>query len=207
MKKMRSTFVVAMLAVAVSASAQLNFGVKGGMTMSNYYGDELSDKNVKIGFNVGLLADFEIGYNSAVQTGLLFLTKGSQYKGSFGSISGEVTVNPMYLQVPVHYAYKIAVTPGTRVVLHAGPYAAYGVGGKSNVKLSISDKSVESKGVDVFGDNGFKPFDAGLGLGVGAELGSFLVDLGWDMGLVNIARSDNATLKNQSAYLSVGFKF
>ncbi len=207
MKKMRLTFVVAMLAVAVSVSAQLSLGVKGGMTMSNLNGDELTDKNMKIGFNVGLLADYEINQSSAIQTGLYFLTKGSRYHGSFGSISGEVTVNPMYLQIPLHYAYKIAVTPGTRVVLHAGPYAAYGVGGKSKGKVSIADQSIESKGVDVFGDNGFKPFDAGLGLGVGAEFGSFLVDLGWDMGLVNIANVDNATIKNQSAYLSVGFKF
>jgi len=207
MKKMRLTFVVAMLAVAVTASAQLNLGVKGGMIMSNFYGDELNETNLKIGFNVGLLADYEINQSSAIQSGLFFLTKGSQYHGSFGSISGEVTVNPMYLQIPLHYAYKISVTPGTRVVLHAGPYAAYGVGGKTKGKVSIGDNSLASKGVDVFGDDGFKPFDAGLGLGVGAEFGSFLVDLGWDMGLVNITRSDNVTVKNQSAYLSIGFKF
>ncbi|HHU97946.1 MAG: hypothetical protein QM237_07355 [Bacteroidota bacterium] len=45
-------------------------------------------------------------------------------------VKGALTINPIYLQVPVHYAYKNALNPGTRVVLHAGPYAAYGVGGK-----------------------------------------------------------------------------
>lgn len=207
MKKMRLSLLVAMLAIVTVASAQVNLGVKGGINMSNFYGDELDDKNVKIGFNVGLLVDYEFMYNSAIQTGLFFTTKGAKYDGSFEGVSGEVSVNPMYLQLPVHYAYKIDVTPGTRVVLHAGPYAAYGVGGKAKVKLSSSEGSVESDGIDVFGDDGFKRFDAGLGLGVGAEFGPFLVDLGWDMGLVNISPVDNGNIKNQSAYLSVGYKF
>lgn len=112
----------------------------------------------------------------------------------------------MYLQIPVHYAYKIDVSPGTRVVLHAGPYAAYGVGGKSKLSGSVGDIGAEYE-EDVFGDDGFKRFDAGLGLGVGAEFGPLLFDIGWDMGLVNIVDSDNGDLKNQNAYLSVGYKF
>ena len=61
----------------------------------------------------------------------------------------------------------------------------------------------------IFGDSDgqYKPFDAGLGLGVGAEFGPVLLDLGWDMGLVNISNRDNGDVKNQNAYLSVGYKF
>ena len=66
MKKMRLVLVVAMLAIVTGASAQLNLGVKGGVNMSNFYGDELDDQNVKIGFHIGLAADYEIAYNSAI---------------------------------------------------------------------------------------------------------------------------------------------
>lgn len=203
---MRFMLVVAMLAMVTAVSAQMNLGVKGGVNMSNFYGDELDDKNVKIGFHIGLAADYDFAYNSAIQTGLFFTTKGAKYTSSFGDASGELTVNPMYLQIPVHYAYKIDVSPGTRVVLHAGPYAAYGVGGKSKLSGSVGDIGAEYE-EDVFGDDGFKRFDAGLGLGVGAEFGPLLFDIGWDMGLVNIVDSDNGDLKNQNAYLSVGYKF
>ena len=206
MKKMRFMLVVAMLAMVTAVSAQMNLGVKGGVNMSNFYGDELDDKNVKIGFHIGLAADYDFAYNSAIQTGLFFTTKGAKYTSSFGDASGELTVNPMYLQIPVHYAYKIDVSPGTRVVLHAGPYAAYGVGGKSKLSGSVGDIGAEYE-EDVFGDDGFKRFDAGLGLGVGAEFGPLLFDIGWDMGLVNIADSEDADIKNQNAYLSVGYKF
>lgn len=204
---MRLTLMVAMLAIVTAVSAQTSLGIKGGVNMSNFYGDELDDRNVKIGFHVGVAADYEFMYNHAIQTGLFFTTKGAKYQGEFGSVTGEVSLNPMYLQLPVHYAYKIDVSPGTRVVLHAGPYVAYGIGGKANVTISSSEGSSETDGVDIFGEDGFDRFDAGLGLGVGAEFGRFLVDLGWDMGLVNISGYSEANVKNQNAYLSVGYKF
>lgn len=206
MKKMRIMLVVAMFALVSAVSAQTSLGVKGGVNMSNFYGDDLDDQNVKIGFHIGLAADYEFAYNSAIQTGLFFTTKGAKYSESIGDATGDFTANPMYLQLPVHYAYKLDVTPGTRIVFHAGPYVAYDIGGKAKASGSIGNLEAEVES-DVFGDNGLKRFDAGLGLGVGAEFGPILLDLGWDMGLVNIADSDNGDIKNQNAYLSVGYKF
>ena len=120
MKKLRLSLVVAMLAIVTAASAQLNLGVKGGVNMSNFYGDELTDKNMKIGFHVGLAADYDFAPSMALQTGLFFTTKGFKYETS----SSEYTENLMYLQLPLHLAYKQDVTPGTRIVFHAGPYLA-----------------------------------------------------------------------------------
>lgn len=192
---------VAMLAIVTAASAQLNLGIKGGVNMSNFYGDELNDKNAKIGFHAGITADYEFAPSMAIQSGLFFTTKGFKLKNS----TLEYTENLMYLQVPVHFAYKQDITPGTRIVFHAGPYVAYGVAGKRNFKLG----SLEGSGDKIFGDGvlQYKPFDAGLGLGVGAEFGSFLVDVGWDMGLLNISNATSGNVKNQNAYLSLGFKF
>ncbi len=206
MKKLKLSLVVAMLAMVTVASAQMNLGIKGGLNMSNFYGDELTDKNMKLGFHVGLAADYDFAPNMAIQSGLFFTTKGSEVTTSFLGTEGKFTQNLMYLQLPVHLAYKVDVTPGTRIVFHGGPYAAYGLAGK--VKASAEGiGSIEDD--KVFGDGigQYKPFDAGLGIGVGAEFGQFLVDLGWDFGLVNISNANNGNVKNQNAYLSVGYKF
>jgi hypothetical protein len=206
MKKLRLTVAVMMLAIVTSVSAQVNLGIKGGVNMSNLvYDDEIDDNNPKIGFNVGLALDYEFVPSSAIQTGLFFSTKG--FKAEDASLDVEYTENLMYLQIPVHYAYKLEVTPGTRIVFHAGPYAALGVGGSRKAK--VGDLSGEWDVDKIFGDSDgqYKPFDAGLGLGVGAEFGPVLLDLGWDMGLVNISNRDNGDVKNQNAYLSVGYKF
>lgn len=202
MKKIKFTLLATMLAIATVVSAQTSFGVKAGANMSNLYGKEITDNNLKIGFHVGLTADIELMPSSVIQTGLLFTTKGFKYE----TTALKYVDNLMYVQLPVHYAYKVDVTPGTRVVLHAGPYAAYGVGGKRSLKVGDFQSESSDK---IFGDGAlqYKPFDAGLGFGVGAEFGSLAVDLGWDMGMVNLTNVSDATVKNQNAYLSVGLKF
>jgi hypothetical protein len=235
MKKI--VLVLAMVAVVGAVCAQgLSLGIKGGANMSNLYGKEVKDTKMKLGFNVGVAADYEFESNVAIQSGLYFTTKGAKLSSTnidqkVGDIklSGTVdkTANAMYLQVPLHLAYKIDVTPGARVVLHAGPYAAYGVGGKisgkSTVKVSGNVPADQKAAVDAalkqinastttsvntFDKKmGYKPFDAGVGIGVGAEFGSLLVDLGWDMGLLNISRNKDVNVKNQNAHLAVGFKF
>ena len=207
MKKLKLSLVVVFVAMASIVSAQnSSLSIKGGLNLSNFYGDELNDKSMKVGFHAGIGADFEFAPNIGIQSGLFFSGKGAEYKYN----SAEVKVTANYLQLPVHLAYKIDVMPGTKVVLHAGPYVAYGLGGKT--KLNVAGKDLAE--MDTFKDdssieafNGLKRFDAGLGLGVGAEFGRILVDLGWDMGLTNLSRIDNADIKTQNAYLSVGYKF
>jgi hypothetical protein len=123
-------------------------------------------------------------------TGLQLTTKG--YK--VGTGEDKYTSNLMYLQLPVHAGYKLTVAEATKIVFHAGPYAAYGIGGKSG-----DDKSFEKGHA--------KRFDFGLGLGVGAEFGKIGVDLGYDFGLANVNDAGDGKVKNMNAYLSLGYKF
>ncbi len=204
MKKIKLSLVIALLGIVSLVGAQnTSFSIKGGLNMSNFYGDELSDKNMKTGFHIGVGADFEFAPNMAIQSGLLFTSKGAKYTTDL--VSTELNANANFLQLPLHFAYKIDVMPGTRVVLHAGPYVAYGIGGKTSAGNVEVDTFKDDAFLDVL--NGLKPFDAGIGLGVGAEFGSILLDLGWDMGLTNLSRVNGYDVKTQNAYLSVGFKF
>lgn len=204
MKKLKLSLVIAFLGMISLVGAQnASFSIKGGLNMSNYYGDKLTDKNMKPGFHLGVGADFEFAPNMAIQSGLFFTTKGAKYTTEL--LETELNSNANYLQLPVHFAYKIDVMPGTRVVLHAGPYVAYGIGGKTKAGVFEGDTFKDDAFLDVL--NGLKPFDAGLGLGVGAEFGPILVDIGWDMGLTNISRIDSYDVKTQNVYLSLGYKF
>ena len=222
MKKLKLSLIVAFVAMASIVGAQsASLSIKGGLNMSNFYGDNLNDKNMKPGFHIGVGADLEFIPNISLQTGLFFSTKGAKYTYDFPVDfvdDAEFSITANYLQLPIHIAYKIDVAPGTKLVLHAGPYIAYGIGGKRKIDSAFTDdlKPILGKQeINTFDkDFGYKPFDYGVGLGVGAEFGVFLVDLGWDMGLSNIARelkvgqtSYGQKVKNQSAYLSIGYKF
>lgn len=219
MKKIKLSLVIALLGMVSIVSAQsASLNIKGGLNMSNFYGKNLSDKNIKPGFHIGVGADLEFITDVSIQTGLYFSSKGAEYTANIpvgvGDVNYKVTTN--YIQLPIHLAYKIDIKEGTRMFLHAGPYLAYGVGGTRDITAGWEGNEVVigPKDSDAFDkDWGYKPFDIGVGLGVGIEFDLFLIDLGWDMGLKNIARNIKEipvykpTVKNQSAYLSIGYKF
>lgn len=222
MKKLRLSLVITFVALAAVVSAQsASLSIKGGLNMSNYYGDDMHDKSLKPGFHIGVGAELEFMENIAVQTGLFFSSKGAKYQyRSPNQIINDVDFNitANYIQLPIHLAYKIDVTPGTKIVFHAGPYIAYGVGGKRKIDSQFTEDLKPIFGdmeVNTFdSDWGLKPFDLGIGIGVGAEFDKLIVDLGWDMGLKDISRgltigqtSYSQNIRNQNAYLSVGYKF
>lgn len=201
MKKIKVVLFAVALLIGVSASAQDQkaiFGVKGGVNMSNLSGDVNGNK-AKIGFNVGITLDYAFTPEWYLLTGLEYTTKGAK----FDKIDGfKPSINAAYIQLPIHAGYKLEVSDATKVVFHAGPYLAYGVNGKAKAKTDGVEISENT-----FGDDGFKRFDFGVGLGVGLEFGKIGVGLGYDFGLVNIIDLSGASVKNGNAYLSVGYKF
>ena len=200
MKKTILTATIAFAAIfGMKSQAQdqaLQFGVKAGVNLSNFTGDYES-KDAKVGFNAGLTVDYALSPEIYLLSGLEFTTKGAKFKDEDNA---SVTANSYYLQLPIHLGYKFKVADDTKLVLHAGPYLAYGVGGK--IKTKLGSLSTETD----FFEDGVKRFDAGLGLGAGVEFGKFSVGLGYDFGLTKLADGDGSP-KNMNASLSVGYKF
>ncbi len=200
---MKTTFKTCLVAIAlligINTYAQdkpVTFGVKAGVNLSNVSGEGDSG-DAKIGFNAGVTLDYGFTPDVYLLTGLQLTTKGFKVKDI------DFTSNLMYLQLPVHIGYKLTVAEATKIVFHAGPYAAYGIGGKTKITAG------EDKGEgDSFQDGAYKKFDFGVGLGVGAEFGKIGVDLGYDFGLANINDTNvDGKIKNKNAYLTLGYKF
>lgn len=200
MKKRISTLVLAITALVIcsgSVSAQKKFitlGVKAGGNLSSMSGD-INKTNYVFKYQAGITADLALTENFYVITGLDFQAKGTKSKTKG---SANLKYNPMYLQIPVHAAYKMDIAPNTKFVIEAGPYVAYGIGGK--VKG-------DGKKVNIFGDNKFKRFDFGVGAGVGVELGKIVVKGGYDFGLINIYDVKKDKARNHNAYLTLGYHF
>lgn len=224
---MKKVFKASLLAVALLAGVNVyaqdapQFGIKAGASLSNFGGsdvNELNDKNAKFGFIGGITVDLPITENLYILSGLEFVTKGAKFESKGDIISASLKLNPTYLQLPIHIAYKIPVTETTKVVLGVGPYLAYGIGGKVKAEGSITSFNGSSE-VDFFGDDGYaKRFDLGAGINAGLEFGKLGFSLGYDLGFLNILKKDNnkiseqfddnsPSLRNQAAYLTVGYKF
>lgn len=181
------------------AQIPISFGLKAGMNLSEI--QKFNDE-VKVGFNIGVTAELGLPSNFYLMSGLELTTKGTKGKYIVVDASGfaaKATYNAMYLQLPIHAGYKLDIAPGIKLIFRAGPYLAYGIGGK--IKWNV--KELEDQ--DFFRDNTNR-FDFGIGGAVGVEfLNKINVSLGADQGLTKVFKETKT--KNRCAYVGVGYKF
>ena len=194
MLKLRTVILSGLFIVALTASAQLSFGVKAGLNMSSI--SDVEDSKMKIGYKVGPMAEISLpGSTMGVQAALLLSSKGVKADGF------DAQINANYLELPITFVYKFPLAFDTNLYVDAGPYFAYGIFGKSD----ISFEGV-SLGVDTFSDDfGMKKFDTGLTIGAGMEVAKFNFGLNYDLGLTKVF--DEGDGKNGNFWISLGYKF
>lgn len=194
MKKFLMTAVLGMFALA--GFSQVKWDAKFGMNFSNMTKD--SEAKALPGFHLGVGMDYGFSENWSLQSGLLISSKGYKYK------EGEYkeTTRPIYLDIPILAAYKFNISDNTKFVINAGPYLAFGLGGK--VKYDGVDESDK-----VFGDDGWNRFDLGLQYGIGLELSDrYLINLTGQNGFIcpwDVDEGDKP--KNMTFSIGVGYRF
>ena len=206
MRKLVGALFVAMMFAVVPSQAQvmdqLHWSVNAGLNVSNYLNTpSIVDAKAKAGAFFGVGLEYRIDPSWYLESGLNISLKGSSVKGAWGgdtSNIAKVKFNPIYLHIPLHVGYKLRFDNGYNLNLSAGPYLAYGLGGKG--KIGGEKESI-------FSSNGwdFKRFDAGLGVKAGMDIDIFNVFLGYDYGLVKMQNDFKA--KNGNFYAGVGLKF
>jgi Outer membrane protein beta-barrel domain len=173
-------------------------GIKGGLNVSNLYLDDVTDENARLGLNAGIYGQLVSSDVFALQTELLFSTKGSHAKYSNAAFEQEVKYNLNYLDLPVLAVFKI----GELVELHAGGYASY------LLNANISYSGDLANGVDEIDKDNLKSFDYGIVGGVGFNFGNIQIGARYNLGLVEIADSSSARsvigdVKNSCAQLFI----
>lgn len=233
--------------------SQVKLGVKAGLNVNSFAydlkdsDDEKEAKDAtksKIGYHVGLAADFGITESLSLQTGLMWTNKGAKiefsekYTETDGGLEytveeeAEITRSLNYLEIPVNLAYKVS---GFQV--HAGPYVAFGVGGKEEgeYKLKMTamgqtfnesesyetdikfKNTVEESDFDDDEDVDFvRALDYGLNFGVGYMAGPVLLSANYSLGMGNLTpdfdgddddSADDNKIKNRVIGVSVTYFF
>ncbi|WP_315821067.1 porin family protein [Paraflavitalea speifideaquila] len=196
-----------------SAAGTTTFGIRAGVNFQNlngkFAGSDLDNK-IKVGFNAGVNAEIPIADEFYLQPGLLFSSKGAKADNN-----SDTKVNINYLELPVNVVYKTILGTGN-LLLGAGPYAAYALGGKiktnnGNVDLEF-DSNLKPGEILKYGYT-FKRFDFGANLLVGYEFSNkFSAQLNAQLGLANISpkidgldKKDYRT-KNTGFGISLGYR-
>jgi hypothetical protein len=187
-----------------TADSKVSWNVKAGMNISNWTGGEVEDAKAKIGFKIGAGMEYALDKTWSLQPSLFLTSKG--VKGE--EEEAKVTINQVYLELPVNLQARVPVSDKTNFIFAAGPYLAYGIGGKISGATSEGDVDYSSS-TNTFGENRFKRFDAGLGLGVSLEVSRVIVGLEGQLGLTKIGdgASSDGSPKNINFGVTVGYKF
>ena len=204
--KMRSNILYALTLFLTASFGMLHaqednvnteFGVKGGLNMSNLYTDDADDENVLFGFNAGVYATLPVSDFIAIQPELLFTTRGSKLEYNNALAQGNVKLKLNYIELPL--LVRVNITKNFNI--HAGGYASYMVSAKST-----GDGDFEFE--DQYNTDDFNRFDAGLAGGIGVDFNPLSVGLRYNYGLTTIEKDgdDSSDLKNSNLSLYLSYK-
>jgi hypothetical protein len=228
MKKL-SILTAALLLAGSVTHAQ--FYVQGGANFANIStsnNGETQDNNTLTTFNVGVMSRFGLTKVFDIEAGLLLQGRGAKSETYFTSSNTDNYVkakfNPYYIELPVNAVVKfpLSLSGKRNVFVHAGPYIAMGIGGKSKVESKIlgttststetikfnNDDPTTSGQEDAAYDR-LKRFDFGANVGAGLDLGMLMFKVNYGIGFSKINstetnNSDNDKNKYRTFSVSVG---
>lgn len=176
------------------------FGIKAGINVSNLYAGELNNENLRLGLNAGLYGQPLSSRRFALQTELLFSTKGSLV--AYKDLKQEVNFNLSYLDIPIFGVLKLDKISE----IHIGAYTSYLIASSITYRLVGTSNAERINGSDL------NSFDYGLVAGAGISIGVMQVGVRYNYGLAAIAKSTAAKTfmgdaKNSWAQLFLAFNF
>ena len=226
------TLLLTCVTIHFTLSAQVQWGIKGGGNLSAMLlKDETGYIRVKLrpGFHLGGMADLALSDKFSFQPSLLLTSKGFTIDKSGGATVrygvDRIKFTSYYIELPVNFIFKPQVGNG-KMLLGAGPYIAYGLGGHWKAEANGMGVTGKLKFLNDYSDNDSsfggnsrkipytKPFDFGANILIGYEFHKNLYfHLNGQLGLLDIDPSYNgisdetSSVKTAQGGLSIGYRF
>lgn len=210
MKKFLPLFLVALVATATVSAQGLRYGITGAMNVANYAMEVEGisfNPDSRIGFRAGFRMEMDAPFiydGFYFDAEALLSAKGAKFDSSSGENSSSVISRPYYLEIPIHIGYRYMFGQGNVGIFGSfGPYFGVGLFGTNKVTVA----GVESK-PDAFSSDGLKRFDFGLGLRAGvAMFEHYRIYVGYDWGLIDVAKSGGNKINNRNFYVGASYMF
>lgn len=223
MKKIFSVIAAAMLAVPSFAQyssggfeldkENVYYGIRIGLTVANLSGESTTWKgmeyNSDLGAKAGMTLAGVIGLRLSSTTPV-FLESGLYYTERGGK-SGGIDANYNCLEVPLLIKYGIKATDDIAVLPFVGPYFAYGISGKTSQPdytdvpnaAGLYEKTGDRSKVGTFDEDdaltgGLNRFNMGFKIGCGAEYNHLYLEVGYQLGVTNIGKTNRVDLSTRS---------
>lgn len=237
-------FAIAFCLIAGASYGQIMFGPKAGVSLSKYslnYDEPDGERNLtfRVGPSIGAVMDLQLCDFVSFQPSALFTIKGAAENLSKGrpahpnhEYDGYNRDRIFYFEVPVNFAGKLELGPGTAQIF-VGPYFALAIAGRSyydytetrmdgsedtykgdeKIKFrgTVSEDDMDIEGVGKF----MKPLDFGFDFGIGYQWKALLFNIGYQMGIANLTPDYEGVdfdpadfkMKNSSIFFNVAWLF
>ena len=169
------------------SESTLYYGIRLGMNVSTITGD-YADTDSKVGMNLAGVIGTRVSDATPI-----FIESGVYFSGRGGK---DLTLN--YLELPVLIKYGVQVSDDIAILPFIGPYFSMGVVGKYK---TVEDMKVVKRSSYKL----MKHPDMGFKLGCGGEYNKLYLEVGYQFGVLNIAKDNPADLSAHTSNFFVNF--
>ena len=204
MKRSAIVAIIALLAftpcLLTRAEAGTMIGIKGGLTVSDLWGEDSGGGDMKVGFLGGASFTYMFNENVGIQPEFLFHRKG--IKENFLGV--EITWNLDYVEIPILFKLAIPTEGSITPSFIVGPALAFNI--NSTLKGEYLGQTAEEDASEITSD---MDFGAVLGFNVGFDAGSVTVifDARYTLGFMSIDKEGDAEVRNSAFSFMAGVAF
>lgn len=191
--------------------------IKGGMNISKILSKDNvetygSNKNIKLGLNIGVATEFSLNKRFAIETGINLDSKGYRVKKKDLLEEYSETIKTLkiyYIDIPINAKYIISDN-SFKTFITAGPYIGIGIYGNLTTEIE-GNKKISSVNKDIEWGEDFNPnrLDYGLNIGIGAEYKFLSFSINYSHGLPDLSLIPNkeSNVTNSVLSFSCGYIF
>ena len=202
------TLLIVLLTIVSSSnnikSQELSFGFTGGLNM-NTISTKSDDGGLKVGFNIGGLAQYQLNDNMSVIANIKLSAKGQQFSKIEENQNNYIKIyhstSIYYIDIPILYQYHIKDLLG----LEIGPSFNFFLSGKDKSKIGNTTSEIKK-----FAKGSYNPFEFGLTFGIftrdlgQSSFNNIFIEFRYFIGLTNVIK-DYGRNVNTGAFLNIGY--
>lgn len=207
-KKRFLSLLIALLIIissnTITQSQELLYGFTGGLNMNTIY-TNYDEGGLKVGFNLGGLAQYKFNNKMGVIANVKLSSKGQQYSKIINTPDDYFktyhTTSLYYIDIPILYQYTIQDIIGVEI----GPSFNFCLGGKDKSKIGNTSSEITK-----FKKGDFNPFEFGLAFGVftrdlgQSSFNNIFIEFRYFLGLTNVIKEYGRNT-NGGVFLNIGY--
>jgi len=200
------SIIVAVSLIGKLQAKELHMGLKGGLNIANFTGDEeFFVYKSKMGIILGGYVSYPINNSIVIQPELLYTMKGSERE----VVGIRITESLNYLEIPILLKLMLVTEENMKLNLFLGPAVSVTLSAKAKIDYPKDVEDLGFKDEEKDSSNYKKKYDIGIVIGGGIDFNSGLVlDIRYGRGITKIgAKETYIDMYNSVISFMVGYRF